>query len=693
MRQRAAITLALSLLAMNPGYSRELEAPQPRAVAPILLAASQMAPGDEYWQGGYIITPYPDNNTVYDMVVDSDGDVYICRICYPIPGQQVGSVDKLTGSGWINLGNTLGAYINGYVVNLSIDAGDNVYTTGLTRGDSMTSVSKWDGYSWSELGTGLKGNITALVDDAEDIIYAGGQFFGVMPLPAPSCVAMWDGSNWMFLGELSGYPAVLAIGPDGYLYAGGEIYLGSENVGIVRWDGSGWQTLGSGLNNSVRAIAFDQNENLYVAGRNLSAGGSTSVGIAKWDGNSWSALTGTPDGGYSIISTLTFGRDGVLYAGGSFSAIGGVQAANVAKWDGNSWSALGSGVDEWVLNLARNANGMLYASGRFTSAGGVSTDHFAAWDAPYYTLTITKAGSGSGIVTGSLGRLDCGDTCSAQISLGSIVTLTATPDEGSCFAGWSGAVSDTSSTIQVTMDAAKDVTATFDVIPAIHSIILPAGWRLVSSYVAPANPALPSLTASLAPHLTIMKNGKGLVYWPALNINQIGNWNIQHGYQLYVTEPDTFLVEGDLISPELTPIALAVGWNMSAFLRSSAMPIATALDGIAGHLVIAKNGSGKVYWPAFGINTIGSMQPGEGYQIYVNKPSNLTYPANETKAIRAAIPMAPASPATILYAGFRSNTSDNATLLISAPGLPDGAEIGARTAGAFLISAGIVRQG
>ena len=75
-----------------------------------------------------------------------------------------------------------------------------------------------------------------------------------------------------------------------------------------------------------------------------------------------------------------------------------------------------------------------------------------------YTLTVTKAGTGIGTVTSTPAGIDCGATCGASFTAGTAVTLTATPDAGSTFAGWSG---DTSNG-QVTMNADKNVTATFN---------------------------------------------------------------------------------------------------------------------------------------------------------------------------------------------------------------------------------------
>jgi predicted outer membrane repeat protein len=53
------------------------------------------------------------------------------------------------------------------------------------------------------------------------------------------------------------------------------------------------------------------------------------------------------------------------------------------------------------------------------------------------TLTVTKQGNGMGTVTSDLPGIDCGSDCSESYDSGTVVTLTANPDPGSVFAGWS----------------------------------------------------------------------------------------------------------------------------------------------------------------------------------------------------------------------------------------------------------------
>jgi hypothetical protein len=76
-------------------------------------------------------------------------------------------------------------------------------------------------------------------------------------------------------------------------------------------------------------------------------------------------------------------------------------------------------------------------------------------------LTIAKAGSGSGTVRSSgQAGIVCGPDCSEYYVAGASVTLTATPADGSTFAGWSGPCSGTGTCV-VGISLSTTVTATF----------------------------------------------------------------------------------------------------------------------------------------------------------------------------------------------------------------------------------------
>ncbi|MBN1889589.1 MAG: right-handed parallel beta-helix repeat-containing protein [Thermoflexales bacterium] len=79
---------------------------------------------------------------------------------------------------------------------------------------------------------------------------------------------------------------------------------------------------------------------------------------------------------------------------------------------------------------------------------------------PVYTLTVSSIGTGSGAITSTPAGIDCGATCAAGFDSGTVVTLTAKPDDGSSMAAWLGACTGSDACV-VTMDAAKLVTAVF----------------------------------------------------------------------------------------------------------------------------------------------------------------------------------------------------------------------------------------
>ena len=85
-------------------------------------------------------------------------------------------------------------------------------------------------------------------------------------------------------------------------------------------------------------------------------------------------------------------------------------------------------------------------------------------------LTVIK--NGIGTITGE--GIECGDDCSEEYVDNPEVTLTATPAANSIFAGWTGACSGTTS-CQITMNQAQNVTATFDEIPSFTLIVNPEG--------------------------------------------------------------------------------------------------------------------------------------------------------------------------------------------------------------------------
>src|SRR6266850_2376361 len=85
----------------------------------------------------------------------------------------------------------------------------------------------------------------------------------------------------------------------------------------------------------------------------------------------------------------------------------------------------------------------------------------ASFGGQSFALTVNKSGPGTGTVSSAPAGISCGATCSASFSSGTTVTLTAAPNTGSTFTGWSGSSCTGTGTCTVTMTAARSVTAAF----------------------------------------------------------------------------------------------------------------------------------------------------------------------------------------------------------------------------------------
>ncbi len=314
---------------------------------------------------------------VLALAVDGSGNVYAAGDFLDVAGMRANYIAKWNGSTW----NTLGSGLNGggyatlrTIQALALDGSGNLYAGGdfaMIGGISANNIAKWNGSAWSALGTGVDQKVRALAYGG-GTLYAGGDFATAGGVAA-SRVAQWNGSAWSALGStayrLSGTVQALALDGSNNLYIGGSFNLisGPPNTSyLVKWNGTTFAALGTGVSDVVAALALDASGNLYAGGLFTTAGGLTVNHIARWNGT-WSALgTGVSPTG-SVRSLAVQGSH--VYAGGAFVMAGGVAAQRVAQWDGSTWAPLGTGTNDDVLALAASGSQYLYAGGGFTAVG------------------------------------------------------------------------------------------------------------------------------------------------------------------------------------------------------------------------------------------------------------------------------------------------------------------------------------
>ncbi|MEP7164334.1 MAG: hypothetical protein ABI741_06555 [Ferruginibacter sp.] len=437
--------------------------------APFFQPASA---GDEKWDSTFN-TPGV-NGVVYAVLINGN-DVYFGGVFTKAGGIAANHIAKWNASGWSALGTGVNLRVNGllfigtdlyaagnegvskwngstwtiigtvadpqqgnlYAGSLAKDASNNLYVTGAfgsINGVIANSVAKWNGISWTALGTGLQNPNGEYLTDVEvlgtDVYVSGG--FEHMGSVAAKNVAKWNGTAWSALSSgLEGTGSAYIAVAGGYLYATGEFDLaGAVPVNnAARWNGTSWSALGNGLNNDPVESLFSDGTNIYVSGGFDMAGTVPADGIAKWDGTTWSAVprTGlTFDGKFITAMAVAPGKfflggstdlnapldmhniaswngsswqvigngmgdantdfincvtvDGTdVYVGGNFVRAGGVLANGIAKWDGNKWSALGAGFFGQVYDIAVIGT-KVFASGAFGSSAGVSIPYIAVWD-------------------------------------------------------------------------------------------------------------------------------------------------------------------------------------------------------------------------------------------------------------------------------------------------------------------------
>ncbi|MDF7810338.1 T9SS type A sorting domain-containing protein [Hymenobacter sp. YC55] len=311
------------------------------------------------------------NGVVYALAVAPNGDLYVGGN-FPegvagVPGTQ--NLARWNGTAWSAVGGGVDASVLALTVapNGDLYAGGSFATAG---GVAAARIARWNGITWSALGSGTNADVTALTSAATGDVYAGGIFRVIDGQPVATGVARWNGTTWTPLestGTYFGSVTSLVVGPDGKLYAGGFIILGSSHS-VVRWDGTSWSELGGGLAlGGATSLAFGPNGVLYAAGDFGRALSGTARGFAQWNGTFWSNLGGgLTFNNFGTPKAITVGPSGTVYAGGSFTSFeSGLVTNRVAQLNDGIWAPMGKGLNAYVQALAVAANGDVYAGGLF----------------------------------------------------------------------------------------------------------------------------------------------------------------------------------------------------------------------------------------------------------------------------------------------------------------------------------------
>ena len=322
------------------------------------------------------------------------------------PATTVAGVDLATGAV-----RSFGNNLLGPVGALTSDRMGAVFAasfpTLLATGPTLVSRSTGSGFTTLGTVSGGGGFFGPAVDDLAVLpngdLVAGGSFTSVAGVTANN-VARFDGGTWSAMGSGIQEPIrTLFVRSDGTLLAG-TFFSGPNNpTAFLRFDGTDWVPFGlgvTGISGAAQDIDELPNGDLVAAGGFVFPPSSVAHTAARWNGIDWVPLgQGIQDP--AIATSIAALPDGSVVAGGFFGSAGGVAAINTALFDGTSWRPIGAGLGragstDQVLSLSSSrSTGQVFAGGIFPAPGG-GAGNVARLTNPCAAGTTTFSSSGIG---------------------------------------------------------------------------------------------------------------------------------------------------------------------------------------------------------------------------------------------------------------------------------------------------------
>ena len=164
----------------------------------------------------------------------------------------------------------------------------------------------------------------------------------------------------------------------------------------------------------------------------------------------------------------------------------------------------------------------------------------------------------------------------------------------------------------------------------VLQIELSEGYNFISSRIIAENPDMQDILQNNLDNLEFVRNSAGLMLrkigpnW----VNSIGNWVNTEGYLFKMNSTDELTIIGNVIDPQ-TPIILSTGYQIIGYLPNQPLNTEDIFQDILENLEFVRNSTGLMLrkigtvW----VNSIGDMQPGEGYLVKMLTDDILIYPS------------------------------------------------------------------
>jgi hypothetical protein len=379
----------------------------------LLVSAVSTAPaqsGD--WRPGFG-APGVDGD-VEAMLVYDDGSgpaLYVGGAFDDAGGLAATGIARWDGAMWTGVGPGLAHFNVARVKAMALyddGGGTDLYVGGnFTQAGNIfaSRIARWNGVAWTGLQSGVFGTNQAVVnalvvhdDGSGPALYAAGDFTAAGPVGVAN-VARWDGASWSPVGTGLGGDEVNTLEVhQGQLYAGGDFTVNSGGVNLAVWDGTNWTGLGNVTNNLKEVYDLEVYDHgtgpqLYVGLDRVKIGGTTVRGIARWNGTDFKMLGGAwVSGDVHALEVFDPGSGPELFMTGNFwyarysgSLAGALLANGLTSWNGSNWSKFSTGLEDEGdpgvgLALAEFDDGFgptFFVGGQFDLAGSTNAHNIS----------------------------------------------------------------------------------------------------------------------------------------------------------------------------------------------------------------------------------------------------------------------------------------------------------------------------
>jgi len=307
------------------------------------------------------------------LVVLPDGSLVAGGAFQVAGGSLAMKVARWDGTSWSSLGSGIGP-ASGTVVRTMVVLGDGSLVVAgrfsSAGGNPAANIARWDGESWSSVGGGFSPSnalINKLLPSGANGLIACGSFSVAGGVSTPG-IARWTGSVWEPLGD-----GISATVHDVIRLADGDLLAAGGSRRVQRWNGVSWTQASQGLGSTPTVLG-------NLADGTVIAGGATQ--IAQWSGSQW--INGLGGAIHGTIQTLLSLPDGSLLAGGDFLKAGDIQANRMARYADGRWQFFGSGFGgdsrTQIFAFLNGPGHEIIAGGSFTAAGSIEASKVARWD-------------------------------------------------------------------------------------------------------------------------------------------------------------------------------------------------------------------------------------------------------------------------------------------------------------------------